>query len=213
MARSKVKPKAKTKAKAKAKTKTKTVAKPKSPAATKAHTVARAASKGGVKRATAKRKTGKSSTAKRSPARKAAPKQTVASGKRATAKKPTARKSAASRPLSTSATKPRAQGRRILDLAQVIRSKNAGPFEVTFDIMFDSAKNYRMVRDSGVITRKLIARLYGISDNAVLVCRPYDPAQAIKITIRRPVSSGDIGDSDVYGCQQHVPLTAISVPV
>jgi hypothetical protein len=205
VARSKVKPKAKTKAKAKAKAKAKPV--------TKARTVSRAGSKGGVKRATAKRKTGKSSTAKRSPARKAAPKRTVASGKRATAQKPTAGKSASSRPLSASATKPRVQGRRILDLAQVIRSKNAGPFEVTFDIMFDSAKNYRMVRDSGVITRKLIARLYGISDNAVLVCRPYDPAQAIKITIRRPVSSGDIGDSDVYGCQQHVPLTAISVPV
>ncbi len=103
--------------------------------------------------------------------------------------------------------------RRLLDLAQVIRSKNAGPFEVTFDIMFEDEATYRMVRDSGVITRKLIAKLYNISENAVLVCRPYDPARAIKITLRRPVSSGDVGDSDVYGCQQHVPLTSIEIPV
>ena len=45
----------------------------------------------------------------------------------------------------------------------------------------------------------------------VLVCRPYDPAVAFKITLRRPVSSGDIEDRDVYGCQQHVPLTSIEI--
>ncbi|MBL8703358.1 MAG: DUF4387 domain-containing protein [Rhodospirillales bacterium] len=100
----------------------------------------------------------------------------------------------------------------ILDLAQVIRSKNAGPFEITFDILFESAANYQRVKKSAVITPALIAKLYRISNNQVLVCRAYDPAQAIKITIRRPVSSGDLGDSDVYGCQQHVPLTAIEVP-
>jgi hypothetical protein len=46
----------------------------------------------------------------------------------------------------------------------------------------------------------------------VLVCKPFDAALAFKITIRRPVASGDLMDTDVYGCQQHVPLTAILVP-
>ena len=102
---------------------------------------------------------------------------------------------------------------KMLDLAKVIRSKNAGPFELTFDIMFDSARRYQAVKNSGVITSKLVAKLYRISHNEVLVCRPYDPALAFKITIRRPVGSGDLGDSDVYGCQQHVPLTSIEVPL
>ena len=62
------------------------------------------------------------------------------------------------------------------------------------------------------INAALVARLYKISHNQVVVCRPYDPALAFKITIRRPVSSGDLGESDVYGCQQHVPLTMIEVP-
>lgn len=100
----------------------------------------------------------------------------------------------------------------ILDLANVIRSKNAGPFELTFDILFDDAAKYERVKRSGVITRQLIARLYNISENTVLVCRPYDPAMAFKITIRRPIGSGDLGESDVYGCQQHVPLTTIDIP-
>ena len=96
--------------------------------------------------------------------------------------------------------------------ARVIRSKNAGPFELTFDIVFDDPAAYETVKGSGVITADLVARLYGISHNEVLVCRAYDPAQAFKITIRRPVGAGDLGDSDVYGCQQHVPLTTIEIP-
>lgn len=97
-------------------------------------------------------------------------------------------------------------------LAKVIRSKNAGPFELTFDIMFDDPAAYELVKKSGVINAKRIAEAYRIRADDVLVCRPYDAAVAFKITIRRPVSSGDIADRDVYGCQQHVPLTRIEVP-
>lgn len=97
-------------------------------------------------------------------------------------------------------------------LANVIRSKNAGPFELTFDIMFDDRNKYEAVKKSGVITAERIAEIYGVSHNEVLVCRTYDPAMAFKITIRRPVGSGSPGDSDVYGCQQHMPLTTIDIP-
>ena len=105
-----------------------------------------------------------------------------------------------------------AQTRRLDQLAKVIRSKNAGPFELTFDIMFDDPAAYEWVKKSGVINAKRIAEAYRVRVDDVLVCRPYDPAIAFKITIRRPVSSGDIDDRDVYGCQQHVPLTQIEVP-
>ncbi|MBZ8135150.1 DUF4387 domain-containing protein [Afifella sp. IM 167] len=101
---------------------------------------------------------------------------------------------------------------KLIDYAQVIRSKNAGPFELTFDIMFEDRDNYERVKNSGAITRELVSELYRVSHNEVLVCRPYDPALAIKITIRRPIGSGDFGETDVYGCQQHVPLTQIEIP-
>ena len=97
------------------------------------------------------------------------------------------------------------------ELAQVIRSKNAGPFELTFDIMFDDVAAYERVKRAGVISAQRIAQAYRIRAADVLVCRPYDAAVAFKITIRRPVSSGDIADRDVYGCQQHVPLTRIEI--
>ena len=101
---------------------------------------------------------------------------------------------------------------KLVELAKVIRSKNAGPFELTFDIMFDRPELYEYVKASHAITPELIAGLYRISHNEVLVCRAYDPALAFKITIRRPVGSGDLGESDVYGCQQHMPLTEIEIP-
>lgn len=100
---------------------------------------------------------------------------------------------------------------RLIELATVIRSKNAGPFELTFDVMFDDPEKYERVKRSGVMSRQTIADLYQIPDNEVLVCRTYDPASAFKITIRRPIGSGSPGETDVYGCQQHMPLTTIEV--
>jgi len=101
---------------------------------------------------------------------------------------------------------------RLDEIAKVIRSKNAGPFELTFDVMFDDPAAYERVKKSGVINAQRIAQAYRVRADDVLVCRPYDPAAAFKITIRRPVGSGDLEDRDVYGCQQHVPLTMIEVP-
>lgn len=105
------------------------------------------------------------------------------------------------------------RGETLDHVAKVIRSKNAGPFEITFDVMFDDRAAYERVKRSGVIDRARIASLYRIPAEDVLVCKPFDAALAYKITIRRLVSSGDWLDTDVYGCQQHVPLTSIVVPV
>ena len=102
---------------------------------------------------------------------------------------------------------------RLVDLAKVVRSKNAGPFEFTFDVMFDDPEAFEAVKKSGAINAQKVADLYRISHNEVLVCRPYDPALAFKITIRRRIGCGELGESDVYGCQQHVPLTSLEIPL
>jgi len=101
---------------------------------------------------------------------------------------------------------------KLWQVSKLIRSKNAGPFELTFDVMFDDPAAYERVKQSGIINAARIAEAYRVRVDDVLVCRPYDPAVAFKITLRRPVSSGDVEDRDVYGCQQHVPLTRIDVP-
>lgn len=98
------------------------------------------------------------------------------------------------------------------DLASVIRSKNAGAFHITLDIMFDEKSTYEKVKETGIITKELIAKLYSMPLEYVTRFVYYDPGNAIKATIRRPISCGGFGDTDVYGCQQHVPLYEIEIP-
>ena len=43
-------------------------------------------------------------------------------------------------------------------LARLIRSKNAGPFELTFDIMFEDPESFERVRASGALSRELPGR-------------------------------------------------------
>lgn len=100
---------------------------------------------------------------------------------------------------------------RLVDLAQVLRSKNAGALLCTLDMMFEDEATYRRVLDSGAINVQRIADLYGISNNEVSII-PYDVAYAIKVTIPRLARSGDPADSDIYGAQQHAPLLDIEIP-
>ncbi len=97
-------------------------------------------------------------------------------------------------------------------LAKTIRSKNAGAHYYTFDIIFDDRDTYERVIAAGVLTPELIARLYGVGLGRIVAFVPYPPGNALKITLRRSVSSGGVGDSDVYGAQQYAPLLDIPIP-
>ncbi len=97
------------------------------------------------------------------------------------------------------------------ELAQLIRSKNAGPFELTFDIMFDDAATYERVKRSGAVSREMVATKYGLSAEKVkfFYC---DSALAIKASIPRPSIQGDLTDADGHGGQQYAPLMDIDIP-
>jgi hypothetical protein len=99
-------------------------------------------------------------------------------------------------------------------LAKVLRSKNAGPFLTTLDILFDTDEAYRRVRDSGILTKESVAKLYGISPEEVLGIYSVDAARGIKITIPKPVgmACGDPECRDLFGAQQHIPLLDIEIP-
>lgn len=100
----------------------------------------------------------------------------------------------------------------ITEMAKVIRSKNSGPFKLTFDIIFKDRALYNRAKDSNAITTGLVSNLYNISEEKVVALAWYDQGKALKITIRRPIPSGSPGDTDVYGCQQHAPLLGIDIP-
>lgn len=99
------------------------------------------------------------------------------------------------------------------DLAAVIRSKNAGPYELTFDVMFDDRSRYERVRDAGVLNREALVELFEVSDEAVVYCGWFEPALAFKLTLIRAGSQGGIGERDTFGAQQYAPLLDIRVPV
>jgi hypothetical protein len=91
-------------------------------------------------------------------------------------------------------------------ITDIIRSKNSGPYELTMDIMFSNFDWYRKVCAAKVINEKLICSLYKIKREEIINIIEFDPAKAIKVTIKRPRCSGDPGETDVYGAQQHAPL-------
>jgi len=99
------------------------------------------------------------------------------------------------------------------ELADIIRSKNAGPYRITFDILFADPARYRAVRDSGSVSRESVAAAYGVSPDEITSFFTVDMANAIKVTIRRPRGQGSFGESDMYGCQQHVPLLGLPITV
>lgn len=98
---------------------------------------------------------------------------------------------------------------RLIDISGVVRSKNSGPFEMTLDIIFKSRQAYIQVKKSDQINATLIASLYGLGTSERIKITAFDPAYAIKITFQRRVPSGSIGDTDIYGAQQHAPLLSL----
>jgi len=102
--------------------------------------------------------------------------------------------------------------KKITEIARVIRSKNAGPFELTLDIIFNDSVTYETVKKGGALTPEKIARLYRIPVEDILNFCYVDAAYAGKATIPRMISSGSIGDSDVFGAQQHAPLLNLEIP-
>ena len=99
----------------------------------------------------------------------------------------------------------------LYDLAKVVRSKNAGPFTLTIDLMFDDRQMFDRVLTSDRFTEESIADLYGIDASSVQIC-PFERIRTIKVSLPRSgSSSGAPGDRDVYGCQQHFPLANLEI--
>jgi Domain of unknown function (DUF4387) len=101
--------------------------------------------------------------------------------------------------------------RTIGDVANLVRSKNAGPFWQTLDIFCDSDDDYRDVAAPSVVSVETIASLYHVDATTVRIYRM--PAlRAIKISFPRPTAQGGIHDRDLHAGQQHVPLLSLELP-
>lgn len=101
---------------------------------------------------------------------------------------------------------------RIREIAQVCKSKNAGPFEVTIDVVFDDPVMFERVKAANILGPELFAHLYNVDPEKVLFTI-YDAGYAFKATLPRRIPSGGLGDTDVYGAQQHAPLLDVEIPI
>lgn len=99
---------------------------------------------------------------------------------------------------------------KLIDIARVVRSKNAGPTTLTLDLMFNDAAGYERALNSPALAAGAVAALYGLEPRQVEVI-PYPPAHAIKIVMERGIVAGTPGDRDVYGAQQHGPLLGVEL--
>lgn len=96
------------------------------------------------------------------------------------------------------------------DLAKLLRSKNAGPFYLTFDIMFEDKSGYDRACRSRELTAERMSAIYGVPAGEIEVFH-YAPAMAIKITMPRRIPSCDVGDTDTHGGQQFAPLVDLPI--
>ena len=97
------------------------------------------------------------------------------------------------------------------ELAEQVRSKNAGPFWITLDVFFRNKQDYEFVTGSGILSPQLIGRLYRV-DPASVKYFELPVLHVVKISFPRPVTAGSFEDRDLHGGQQHVPLAAVALP-
>lgn len=102
--------------------------------------------------------------------------------------------------------------RYLSEMCRVLRSKNAGPFRITLDIMFENQDDYRIILDRKLLTKDVIAGAYGVPKEAVVNFETFDNVAAVKATLKRKIPSGSPGDSDCYGMNQEAPLLQLSFP-
>lgn len=95
-------------------------------------------------------------------------------------------------------------------IADLVRSKNAGPFWLTLDIFLPTDEAFLRVSASQVVDPAVVARLYRTDPKLVSVF-PMPALRAIKISFPRPTVQGSFHDRDMHSGQQHVLLAALEV--
>lgn len=98
--------------------------------------------------------------------------------------------------------------KKLLDYTKILRSKNAGPLYITFDLIFPDRETMEYVLPR--LKKERIGSAYGVDPEVVEIIG-YGVVNAVKVTFPRKTVSGDPDDNDIYGCQQHMPLAEIII--
>jgi hypothetical protein len=91
------------------------------------------------------------------------------------------------------------------DLGAYVRSKNAGPFWLTIDVICSTPEDYAQVVGSALTDPATIADIYDADPQAVRIFS-IESLHTVKITLPRPAVQGSVEDRDAHAGQQFVPL-------
>lgn len=91
---------------------------------------------------------------------------------------------------------------KVREVCRHVRSKVAGPFWVTMDLMFDSQENYERYSQSQTLSAESIGEIYGI-DPASVKHYPVPTLQVLKISYPRRSSQGGVEERDLHSGQQY----------
>jgi len=106
-----------------------------------------------------------------------------------------------------------AGAQRLMDMALVIRSKDAGVNRLTFDLLFASGEAYEAALRSNLFCKRNVARILGLPPDSIVGSFFVDSCNAIKISVERPNISASPDERDVFGAQQQAVLEALEVPI
>ena len=90
----------------------------------------------------------------------------------------------------------------VKEVCRHVRSKVAGPFWVTIDLMFDSQENYDRYAECPALSAESIAKVYDLDPKSVLLY-PISSLQVLKISYPRKTPQGSIVERDLHSGQQY----------
>ena len=94
---------------------------------------------------------------------------------------------------------------KVKEVCRHVRSKVAGPFWVTVDLMFDSQENYDRYVDSPALSADSIAAIYKIDPETVHLY-PIPQLRVLKISYPRRTPQGSVEERDLHSGQQYTYL-------
>jgi len=98
--------------------------------------------------------------------------------------------------------------KKLIEYTKILRSKNAGPLFITFDLIFHTNEDMKYVAER--LTKEDVAKAYDVSVDKIDIIS-YEVVNSIKITFPRKHISGCLTDTDIYGCQQHMALANLMI--
>ena len=99
---------------------------------------------------------------------------------------------------------------KVKEVCRHVRSKVAGPFWVTTDLMFDTPENYHRYVDSPALSPESIAAIYRI-DPATVQRYPIEQLRVLKISYPRRSPQGSVDDRDLHSGQQYTYLLDVEL--